>query len=443
MHTMDIISITLVHVAVVAFSIYWATTRRDEVPALVAVAVTYFGFYRYLAINSGWSDVVDVSQLYGIPAMTPMQLQMALVYMGLGECVLVGAYCATAVTTKVQLPTQFTPAERRLAADLGPAVLTAAWVLLGVSMIATMYVSQAVSGNAVLSLGYGYLTHLSLLKIGAAILLWQIWMAGGVSAAFVPRIAFYMFWPLVFLDSLRPDRRFELLGWALGAVLLWSYGASGRDYLRRIAIAFTGVALVIGATGVLRQELAGDDFTDAVVERISSARDANMLEGFAIVLQVYPDLVPYRMGAGHFEILIRPIPRALWPDKPLGGYSLSSAVGGYDFETLGTTGISPSLFGSFYEEGGVLAVILFAALYGVGLAKFSGWSNRQGRLIGGLIRAALVAGLVPLLRGGDLAGVVAWLGFGFLAIGIFAVVARKRMSAAAARAPQPARRPIL
>jgi hypothetical protein len=130
-----------------------------------------------------------------------------------------------------------------------------------------------------------------------------------------------------------------------------------------------------------------------------------------LLRQVYPRLLGYSYGGEHLEIFERPIPRAWWPDKPVGGYM--NKLGLVTADTGFTLGISPSLFGSFYQEGGLVGVVLLSIIYGFAFARLVSFSARIVPLTGLLIRGALAAAIVPLLRGGDLPGIYAWFGMSF------------------------------
>ena len=136
-----------------------------------------------------------------------------------------------------------------------------------------------------------------------------------------------------------------------------------------------------------------------------------MLDGFVLLRQVYPRLLGYSYGSEHLEILERPIPRAWWPDKPVGGYM--NKLGLITADSGITLGISPSLFGSFYQEGGLVGVVLCSIIYGFGFGRLVSFSTRIVPLAGLLIRGILAAAIVPLLRGGDLPGIYAWFGMSF------------------------------
>ena len=82
-------------------------------------------------------------------------------------------------------------------------------------------------------------------------------------------------------------------------------------------------------------------------------------------------------------------------------------------ESGGTLGISPTLFGSFYAEGGVPAILLLAAVYGAIFGKIVAASVRWTTFAAVLVRAILCAWMVPLLRGGDLPNIFSWFGMAF------------------------------
>ena len=102
-------------------------------------------------------------------------------------------------------------------------------------------------------------------------------------------------------------------------------------------------------------------------ENLTKLGDFNMVDGMVMLLQVFPNYLDFYYGMGHIEILLRPIPRALWPDKPVGGWQQKLAVqrasefygSGADADLFGV-GISPSLVGDFYSEGGLIAIIIFS-----------------------------------------------------------------------------------
>ncbi len=88
------------------------------------------------------------------------------------------------------------------------------------------------------------------------------------------------------------------------------------------------------------------------------------------IVQYIPDVHPYVYHQAVVYALIRPVPRVLWPGKPL--------TPGYDLPELnGMTGVSltTSVIGEFYASYGLLAVFIGALVMGR-LARM--WSRIQG-----------------------------------------------------------------
>jgi hypothetical protein len=136
-----------------------------------------------------------------------------------------------------------------------------------------------------------------------------------------------------------------------------------------------------------------------------------MVDGLVYLMETVPKKLPYRYGREHLAILYRPIPRALWPGKPVDNYMLRAI--GLDKDREFTIGISPSLFGDFYLEGGYVGVILLSVLYGYGLGRLLRWSARIHAFGGLMVRGIVCASFTLLLRGGDMAGVCAWIVMSF------------------------------
>jgi hypothetical protein len=147
------------------------------------------------------------------------------------------------------------------------------------------------------------------------------------------------------------------------------------------------------------------------IERLLSAEDQNLLDGFMMALQVYPDQLEYQKGFQHLEILFRPIPRSLWPGKPLGGYA--NKLGLNDKDSGLTVGISESLYGTFYGEYGLAGIIGFSILYGFLFALFVYRAERYESDFHLVLKGVAVASLLVLIRGGDLAGIVAFIGMSY------------------------------
>ena len=215
--------------------------------------------------------------------------------------------------------------------------------------------------------------------------------------------------------------RFQFLGWAI--LLLIILAQPLRPWLRlgAYAIGFGLVAVLFSTIGVLRhdwaQEATWKERIDFGLESLTTAGDINFVDGMVMLMQVKPEIVPYSYGGEHLQILLRPIPRAVWPGKPIGGWhqELAQAVGSEPFQT----GISPSIFGSFYAEAGLSGIVFFSVLYGWLLAKCTNWIARLQSSLNAVLKGVVIAGIFAIVRGGDLAGTFAFVGMSYWPIALF------------------------
>lgn len=221
--------------------------------------------------------------------------------------------------------------------------------------------------------------------------------------------------------SYNPQARFQFLSWviALGVIVVKNKPIGQK---LKYAIVFgPPVLLAFSIAGLARTPGALDkpfeQQIELAIERLTSAEDQNMLDGLMMVLQVYPYHLDYQYGFQHFEILLRPIPRLLWPNKPVGGYAnklgLNDNMGGQ------TVGISETIYGSFYGEGGVVGIIIFSIFYGYIFVKLFRYGEKYNSDMRYLVKGMVFAFLLTLLRGGDLAGIVAFAGMSYWPVFIF------------------------
>src|SRR5207247_5445301 len=295
---------------------------------------------------------------------------------------------------------------------LKPRVGALAVICIVISLRARRSVwAQVDSGK---SMGFevsSYLILFPLSLVGVAILIAALWKSRSFQTDGERLVAALLFVAIIYL-TFQPSMRFQFLGWFVAVTIILSSGQSVVRRAQVLAIGLVGAVGLFAVAGALRNtETPTGELEQSAWERFAFAEDANMLDGFSLLRQVYPKLLDYSYGGEHLEILARPIPRAWWPDKPVGGYM--NKLGIITADTGITLGISPSLFGSFYQEGGLVGVVLLSIIYGFGFGRLVSFSTRIVPLAGLLIRGILAAAIVPLLRGGDLPGIYAWFGMSF------------------------------
>jgi hypothetical protein len=125
-----------------------------------------------------------------------------------------------------------------------------------------------------------------------------------------------------------------------------------------------------------------------------------------LVLQVFPEREPYRYGQTLLVALLSPIPRAVWPTKPIGlGKELTWYLGAYyaaNYDPTRGLSITPTLVGDFYANLGIAGILLGGLAFGVGFRVMAAYAVKD--MVDGLqleparvlIASVFLAGLVEL-----------------------------------------------
>lgn len=406
MNEFNFTSLTLIQIGWLVIGIIWVTKRSDEVPLLIATFLIYIFGFRFWALLQGWALPVNISN-FGFESLDINNVTDTFAIAVVGESGLLGMYLLAQRARITQslgvLPDKTLLWLRSriffLFVTCFPVALYARWVTF----------REAENGKVLAFESSAYLYLFPFVLTSIVLLLALLWKARALDLHH--KVAAILVSACIAGVTFQPSMRFQFLSWLLACTFIF---ASGRSLLRRGVTVFGGVSIaliVFAIAGALRQSDDPEpDLQKSAFERFAFAEDANMLDGFVLLRQVYPALLPFDFGAAHLEIFQRPIPRAWWPDKPVGGYM--NRLGLTTVNTGATLGISPSIFGTFYQEGDLPAVILLSCIYGLSLGWVVRFSARVSPTGGVLIRAILCAFLIPLLRGGDLPGIVAW---GFMA----------------------------
>ncbi len=398
----------------------WFLRRNDEVPLFTTLMVVYFSSYRYWAVQqdfTGWCNLTN----FGFAQITDAMALAALRLIVLGESVLLTTYYFVQRRS-------FRPVRGLLA----PAVCgkMKGWLWGGALVVIVLSVGiktyVAIQEGSGLSASYdvsAYLYLFPLVLTTIAVLLMLLIRFGSISSAerlFSVALLLAIFW-----SSYETQGRFKFVAWLVAGALIFT---SPLIAWKRLFFLVVGLAAAVAAFSLAgsQRSLSDDaEFSiagmplsadpDAVgatdqektLIQFRKAEDANMLDGMVFLMNTVPDVVPYSYGGGHLAILYRPIPRAIWPGKPVKNWMLQAA--GLDEDRGFTIGISPSLFGDLYLEGGVITMVLLSVVYGVLLGRISRWGAGLHPFVGLIIRCLICSSLVLLLRGGDLPGILAWL----------------------------------
>ena len=126
-----------------------------------------------------------------------------------------------------------------------------------------------------------------------------------------------------------------------------------------------------------------------------SQRDNNMYL-FCLMVKTYPDKYAYEGFNDFFAVLVNPIPRSVWPGKPIlngakdltnqSSFVLSGPL------TMGTTSLSFSIVGDAYKTAGLFGLLAYAIVYGLFLLFFDGiiyYARKKDPLSVGILGMAL------------------------------------------------------
>lgn len=389
-------------------SLRWILRRNDEIPLLINSFLFYVTGYRYFTISMGWNQWVDFSTFGFEPISEKLALD-ALMATILGQLVMMGTY---AIQQKNTVPILLPRDDPYLFKWLRPKVMILGLLCLPLVVVIRSQVSDRLNAGSSLAFEVsGYLYLFPMVLIGVATLILCLWKFGGLPSGFDRIGAIAILIGVVYL-TYAPHSRFHFLAWIIAGSTIVS--SSYRAKTRLIALtlfAIFGLSLFAVAGAMRNIQVASGNLNQIAVERALNAEDGNMLDGFVLLQQVYPKNLEFSLGMQHLEILMRPIPRAWWPGKPIGGYLKQYTLltqGG-----KGTLGFSPTLFGIFYAEGGHVGILFFSAIYGSILARIVRYSLKLHPFANILVRAVLCAALIPILRSGDMAGNYAWIGMAF------------------------------
>jgi hypothetical protein len=162
----------------------------------------------------------------------------------------------------------------------------------------------------------------------------------------------------------------RIIGIILGAALLTWFLLNRRLSFAKAALIFVMIVGVVNflQTILLIRTMGLDNYIQNR-EEIAAENDADYIHvddnflRLAQIVNLFPEEVDYVGMKQIVYVIVRPIPRAIWPDKPLDpGYSLSELVG------MESVSLTTSIVGELYATWG-LTTVLFGGIFLGSLAK--------------------------------------------------------------------------
>jgi oligosaccharide repeat unit polymerase len=170
---------------------------------------------------------------------------------------------------------------------------------------------------------------------------------------------------VILVMYLRRAKRPGLVAVAMGLLVVFIFGITLPRQYRN------------GLDGISLVDPIGNTFSDPgrQVAEFLGGPDTGMADDFAIELQFVPASLDYQLGNTYLEALVRPVPRALWANKPIEADSqlmqamwptLRASGGGFAF----------SFFGEPFLNFGAVGVFILAFIFGMLCRTLYAWFLR-------------------------------------------------------------------
>ena len=295
-----LITLSLCQIAWILLGVLWVVRRHDEIPLLISAVLFYVFDFRLWALFLGWASPANLSNFGFDPLDSGSALEVESIAV-LGQSVLLCAYML-AQRRRIDVPHALASPE--LLNWLKSHVITLGVICIFISLLARRSVGmQLASGK---SMGFevsSYLILFSLSLVGIAILIAGLWKSRAFHTGGEKFVASLFFVAIIYL-TFQPSMRFQFLGWVVAATIILSSGLSFMRRARVLSIGLIGAVGLFAVAGSLRNaEDPTAELEHNTWERFAFAEDANMLDGFGLLRQVYPRNHHCRHGvhAGNFS----------------------------------------------------------------------------------------------------------------------------------------------
>ncbi|MEZ5960561.1 MAG: O-antigen polymerase [Hyphomonadaceae bacterium] len=346
--------------------------RGEAVWPLVLFAFMYLLVHFYVPAVKGATDYLR----YGI-AFETRDFDRAGAYALLFLIVVVSAF-ELAVRNKPSAPVLFFSSQTKSLFFRVGIVSTAFGAFFAALLILNVFESGGMrayfSNRIYFSQNLGYASGLALLfPIGALLAFFAIWDgARSKWRAYALFLLLAGYWALFCVSRGTRLQMFLLLGPPL---IVWAaaYARRPLSALWRWGLIVLPVAFWASfAASYRRSVLTGAEVT-VDTRSITSGLDGAFGNHENLVWLMYESPDPVG-GATYVAALTNLIPRAIWPEKPLGGGpTLTNLIfpNSYEIGRFGNSSITPGLVPEAYMNFGPLGALIVAALFGIVLAKIS------------------------------------------------------------------------
>ena len=250
------------------------------------------------------------------------------------------------------------------------------------------------------------------LLAGTFLMAWRVdTRDGSRRAAWVPFVALIAV-EVIFFGVIAGSRKWLFfLFFGLVCMRLLRHGARALPKMR-FAVTSVILLLFFSIWGQIRSQPLAEIMSGHTDAR-AVARDpfymgyfksvAEPFEIASLVVDIYPSQRPYEHGRTLLVTLFGFIPRAVWPEKPVGiGKSITRYTDGYLFQERAAHSLAITLVADFYANFGVVGVVIGGIVFGIACRVMAAYAA-TGMKAGVQLSAARV--LIPSVFVGGLAEV--------------------------------------
>lgn len=169
----------------------------------------------------------------------------------------------------------------------------------------------------------------------------------------------------------------SLLLYFFVALFIVHHVLSGGWRSKQVNVAIVMVLSVIVSMGALRfiqqRSVSYAEYSEEVgvgrsVGRVAVTNNFLGIKKTSVLLDIVPSQVAHSYGSTYFLWLVAPIPRSIWPEKPI--VRIGGVLGAKVYGTRDTNGIPPGFVGEAYYNFGWLGIPFVAFLFGAGIRWF-------------------------------------------------------------------------
>jgi oligosaccharide repeat unit polymerase len=351
------------------------TRRMDPFDPTTIIAASYFLYFVYAPMRG-----LLAGEYYFFGRLVMPTFPLASAYLACGVAAMWAGYFASGIARRGAAVLPEPPGSRR-----GVIAFASVVALLALVAVTTYAHGAGLSWTRLLTLGQlGSTTTTSQTGVPDSENVFRNYLYGTLDWLTSAWMLFYAFsrrgrkWLVVAFIALllvytTIGFRFRILILVLAPIVYHYLRVKRRPGALKVFAAAFAVILLIGAIGLTRTAFRSSSSVDIGAVSVGSSSesfegDLSIYQPFLAIIQSFPREHDYLWGSSYAYLLVQPIPRSLWSDKP------EAPIRAVVQATLGsdaaTSGVAYPNVGEFYANFGAVGLIAGMWVFGL-LARIS------------------------------------------------------------------------